>query len=140
MLHQLLCVYSYHMQNYRHLYAVHNLFFSSLFACRCETHIPRKVPEIQHFYEFTRCRQQTVSTCGESYFLYYIAKLLYIHKGRGKLSPLCNSSPLLILFLPNPLYSVLHRKQEIHSIGRTVQTTFCTYFYYLYSHKPLSNL
>ena len=63
MLHQLLCVYSYHMQNYRHLYTIHNLFFSSLFACRCETHIPRKVPEIQHFYEFTRCRQQTVSTC-----------------------------------------------------------------------------
>ena len=63
MLHQLLCVYSYHMQNYRHLYAIHNLFFSSLFSCRCETHIPRKMPKTKDFYEFTRCRQQTVSTC-----------------------------------------------------------------------------
>ena len=65
MLHQLLCVYSYHMQNYRHLYAIHNLLFSSLFACRCETHIPRKMPETKDFYEFTRCRQQTVSTWHE---------------------------------------------------------------------------
>lgn len=65
MLHQLLCVYSYHMQNYRHLYAIHNLFFSSLFSCRCETHIPRKMPKTKDFYEFTRCRQQTVSTWHE---------------------------------------------------------------------------
>ena len=50
------------MQDYRHLNAVHNLLFLALFACRCETHIPRKVPKIQHFYEFTRCRQHTTST------------------------------------------------------------------------------
>ena len=74
--------------------------FLALFACWCETHIPRKVPEsenfyeilrsrtfvkfrintgftascffgtllivfaeIKDFYEFTRCRQHTTSTC-----------------------------------------------------------------------------
>ena len=34
-----------------------------LFACWCETHMPRKVPEIKDFYEFTRCKQHTTSTC-----------------------------------------------------------------------------
>ena len=78
----------------------HISFFLALFACGCETHIPRKVPEsenfyeilrsrtfvkfrintgftascffgtllivfaeIKDFYEFTRCRQHTTSTC-----------------------------------------------------------------------------
>ena len=50
------------MQNYRYLDSVHNLLFSSLFTCRCETHISRKVPKTKDFYEFTRCRQHTVST------------------------------------------------------------------------------
>ena len=57
------CVHSYQMQNYRYLDSVHNLLFSSLFTCRCETHISRKVPKTKDFYEFTRCRQHTVSTC-----------------------------------------------------------------------------
>ena len=57
------CVSSYQMQYYWHFNAVHNLLFLTLFACGCETHIPCKVPKIQHFYEFTRCRQHTVSTC-----------------------------------------------------------------------------
>ena len=56
------CVHSYQMQNYRYLDSVHNLLFSSLFTCRCETHISRKVPKTKDFYEFTRCRQHTVST------------------------------------------------------------------------------
>ena len=57
------CVSSYQMQYYRHFNAVHNLLFLALFACWCETHIPRKVPKTKDFYEFTRCRQHTVSTC-----------------------------------------------------------------------------
>lgn len=39
------------------------LFFLALFTCWCETHIPRKVSKIKDFYEFTRCRQHTTSTC-----------------------------------------------------------------------------
>ena len=94
------CVSSYQMQYYRYFDAVHNLLFLALFACGCETHIPRKLPEsenfyeilrsrtfvkfrintgftascffgtllivfaeIKDFYEFTRCRQHTTSTC-----------------------------------------------------------------------------
>lgn len=57
------CVSSYQMQYYRHFNAVHNLLFLALFACGCETHIPRKVPKTKDFYEFTRCRQHTTSTC-----------------------------------------------------------------------------
>ena len=53
------------MQDYRHLNAVHNLLFLALFAFRCETHIARKVPKIQHFYEFTLCRHVTTSTWHE---------------------------------------------------------------------------
>ena len=34
----------------------------SLTSFSYETHIPRKAPEIQHFYEFTLCRQHTTST------------------------------------------------------------------------------
>ena len=40
----------------------HISFFLALFACGCETHIPRKVPKSKDFYEFTRCRQHTTST------------------------------------------------------------------------------
>ena len=93
------CTFSYQMQYDGHFDAIHNLLFLALFACWCETHIPRKVPEsenlyeilrsrtfvefrintdftascffgtifivfarLQSFYEFTRCRQHTVST------------------------------------------------------------------------------
>ena len=34
------------MQYYWHFDAIHNLLFLALFACWCETHMPRKVPEI----------------------------------------------------------------------------------------------
>ena len=57
------CISSYQMQYYRHFDAIHNLLFLALFACWCETHMPRKVPEIKDFYEFTRCKQHTTSTC-----------------------------------------------------------------------------
>ena len=57
------CVSSYQMQYYWHFDAIHNLLFLALFACWCETHMPRKVPEIKDFYEFTRCKQHTTSTC-----------------------------------------------------------------------------
>ena len=94
------CTFSYQMQYDGHFDAIHNLLFLALFACWCETHIPRKVPEsenfyeilrsrtfvesrmntgftascffgtifivfarLQSFYEFTRCRQHTVSLC-----------------------------------------------------------------------------
>ena len=57
------CISSYQMQYYCHFDSIHNLLFLALFACWCETHMPRKVPEIKDFYEFTRCKQHTTSTC-----------------------------------------------------------------------------
>ena len=50
------CVSSYQMQYYWHFDAVHNLLFLALFACGCETHIPRKLPESENFYEILRSR------------------------------------------------------------------------------------